>query len=61
MGIGPKTLLKHIPNLNNEREYELSDLWEVCNKNIDDSKTYKKILDNENIISKKEAGLRAKR
>ena len=51
MGIGPKTLLKHIPNLNNEREYELNDLWEVCNKNIDNSKTYKKILDNENIIS----------
>ena len=29
----------------------MEELWEVCNNNIDDSKTYKKILDNENLIS----------
>jgi len=50
-GIGPKTLLKHVPNLNEEQEYELETLWEICNDKIDDSKTYKKILDNQNIIS----------
>ena len=43
-GIGPKTLLKHVPNLNKEQEYELETLWETCNDKIDDSKTYKKIL-----------------
>jgi DNA polymerase-1 len=51
MGIGPKTLLKHVPNLNKEQEYELETLWETCNNKINDSKTYKKILDNQNIIS----------
>ena len=50
-GIGPKTLLKHVPNLDKEQEYELETLWETCNDKIDDSKTYKKILDNQDIIS----------
>ena len=50
-GIGPKTLLKHVPNLNLTKEYELDTLWKVCNDKIDESKTYKKILDNQNIIS----------
>ena len=50
-GIGPKTLLKHVPKLNLEQEYELDTLWKICNDKIDESKTYKKILDNQNIIS----------
>jgi DNA polymerase-1 len=50
-GIGPKTLLKHVPNLNLTKEYELDTLWKTCNDKIDESKTYKKILDNQNIIS----------
>jgi 5'-3' exonuclease len=50
-GIGPKTLLKHVPNLNLTKEYELDTLWKICNDKIDESKTYKKILDNQNIIS----------
>jgi len=50
-GIGPKTLLKHVSNLHNEKIYELDTLWETCNNKIDESKTYKKILDNQNIIS----------
>ena len=44
-------MLKHVPNLDKEREYELDQLWETCNDKIDDSKTYKKILDNQDIIS----------
>ena len=50
-GIGPKTLLKHVTKLNLEQEYELDDLWKTCNDKLDESKTYKKILDNQNIIS----------
>ena len=50
-GVGIKTLLKHVPKLNQEQEYELDTLWEICNDKIDESKTYKKILDNQNIIS----------
>ena len=50
-GIGPKTLLKHVPKLNLEQEYELDTLWKACNNKLDESKTYKKILDNQNIIS----------
>jgi len=51
MGIGPKTLLKHVPDLDKEQEYELDDLWEVCYNNVTESKTYNKIIDNKNIIS----------
>ena len=50
-GIGPKTLLKHVPKLNLEQEYELDTLWKICNDKIDESKTYKKILDNQSTIS----------
>ena len=51
MGIGPKTLLKHVPDLDKEQEYELDDLWETCYNNVTESKTYNKIIDNKNIIS----------
>ena len=50
-GIGPKTLLKHVPDLDKEQEYELDDLWETCYNSVAESKTYNKIIDNKNIIS----------
>jgi DNA polymerase-1 len=50
-GIGPKTLLKHIPNLNNGTQYSLDALWKICNDKLDESKTYQKILNNQDIIS----------
>ena len=50
-GIGPKTLLKHIPNLNNGTQYSLDALWKTCNDKLDESKTYQKILNNQDIIS----------
>ena len=50
-GIGPKTLLKHIPNLNTGTQYSLDALWKTCNDKLDESKTYQKILNNQDIIS----------
>jgi len=45
-GIGPKTLLKHIPDLALSLDYTPADLRGDCVEKLDESKTYQKMLDN---------------
>ena len=49
-GIGPKTLLKHIPDLALSLDYTPEDLRGDCVEKLDESKTYQKMLDNIDII-----------
>jgi DNA polymerase I len=49
-GIGPKTLLKHIPDLALSLDYTPEDLRVECTEKLDESKTYQKMLDNIDII-----------
>lgn len=44
-GIGPKTILKLIPELANPTEFTLDDLIEKSSKLVTETKTYQKILD----------------
>ena len=49
-GIGPKTILKHLPELGKTKEFTPDDLFEKCNNLIADSKTYSKIIENKMVI-----------
>jgi DNA polymerase-1 len=49
-GIGPKTLLKHIPDLSLSLDYTPEDLRSEYTERLDESKTYQKMLDNSDII-----------
>ena len=45
-GIGPKTIQKHLPELAADKLYTLEDLQKKSKSNLNESKTYQKILDN---------------
>ncbi len=49
-GIGPKTILKLIPELSQPAEYSIDDLLDKSRNNLNESKSYQKILDNTRII-----------
>lgn len=49
-GIGPKTILKLIPELSQPTEYSVDDLLDKSRTNLKESKSYQKILDNARII-----------
>jgi len=49
-GIGPKTILKLIPELSQPQEYNLDDLFDKSKRLLSESKTYQKILDNSSIL-----------
>ena len=49
-GIGPKTILKLIPELANEAPYTTQQLFDKSTASIKESKSYQKILDNSRII-----------
>jgi len=49
-GIGPKTLLKHLPELAQQEEFTPDALFEKSTQLRDDSKTYQKILESREII-----------
>ena len=51
-GIGPKTILKLIPELADATEFNLQDLIDKSNKLLTENKKYQKILDNEDILDK---------
>jgi DNA polymerase-1 len=49
-GIGPKTILKLIPELSQPAEYSVDALLDKSRNNLKESKSYQKILDNARII-----------
>lgn len=49
-GIGPKTLLKHVPELSGHKEFTPDAMFEKSEQLLDDSKTYKKILESRDVI-----------
>lgn len=49
-GIGPKTILKLIPELAQSEEYSVDALIDKSRNNLKESKSYQKILDNARII-----------
>lgn len=49
-GIGPKTILKLIPELSKPAEFTVEDLIEKSKRSLTESKSYQKILDNERIL-----------
>ena len=49
-GIGPKTILKLIPELAQPAEYSVDELLDKSRNNLKESKSYQKILDNARII-----------
>jgi DNA polymerase-1 len=49
-GIGPKTILKLIPELAQPEEYSVDALIDKSRNNLKESKSYQKILDNARII-----------
>jgi len=49
-GIGPKTILKLIPELSQPEEYSVDALIDKSRNNLKESKSYQKILDNARII-----------
>jgi len=49
-GIGPKTILKLIPELSKSAEFTVDDLIEKSKRSLTESKSYQKILDNERIL-----------
>jgi DNA polymerase-1 len=51
-GIGPKTIIKTLPELVNNTEFTLDDLFSKCTSMLTESKTYSKILENRDIIDK---------
>ena len=50
MGIGPKTILKLVPELVNSKELTLDELFAKSTKSVSESKSYQKILDNSKIL-----------
>ena len=51
-GIGPKTIIKTLPELAESSEFTLDDLFTKCKTNLNESKAYTKILSNEAVIEK---------
>tara|TARA_B100000927_G_C16453864_1_gene464986 strand:+ start:642 stop:1694 length:1053 start_codon:yes stop_codon:yes gene_type:complete len=51
-GIGPKTILKLIPEISNEQQVSLEQLFEKSNKLLTETKQYQKILDNRETLEK---------
>jgi DNA polymerase-1 len=51
-GIGPKTIIKSLPELADSTEFTLDDLFEKCKNKLNESKTYEKMLSNESTIEK---------
>lgn len=51
-GIGPKTIIKTLPELANTAEFTLDDLFDKCTNMLSESKTYGKILENQDTIDK---------
>jgi len=51
-GIGPKTILKLIPELAQPKEYSVEALLDKSKNSLKESKSYQKILDNADIIEK---------
>ena len=51
-GIGPKTIIKSLPELANPVEFTLDDLFEKCKNKLNESRTYEKMLSNESTIEK---------
>jgi len=49
-GIGPKTILKLIPELSRPEELTVDDLIEKSKSSLKESKSYQKILDNERVL-----------
>ena len=49
-GIGPKTILKLIPELSQSAEFSIDNLLDKSRNNLKESKSYQKILDNARII-----------
>ena len=49
-GIGPKTILKLVPELSQSAEFSVYDLLDKSRNNLKESKSYQKILDNARII-----------
>jgi len=51
-GIGPKTILKSLPELASAEEFTLDDLFNKCKLKLNESKSYAKMLDSSDIIDK---------
>jgi len=51
-GIGPKTILKLIPEIANERQVTLEELFEKSKQLLTETKQYQKILDHQDTIEK---------
>jgi DNA polymerase-1 len=51
-GIGPKTIIKTLPELADTTEFTLDALFNKCTNNLNESKTYGKILENQDTIDK---------
>jgi len=51
-GIGPKTILKLIPEISNEQQVSLQQLFDKSNKLLTETKQYQKILDNRETLEK---------
>ena len=52
VGIGPKTILKLIPEISNQQQVSLEQLFEKSNKLLTETKQYQKILDNRETLEK---------
>ena len=51
-GVGPKTILKLIPEIVNEQQVTLEELFAKSNKLLTETKQYQRILDNQDILEK---------
>ena len=51
-GIGPKTILKLIPELVHEKQVTLDELFDKSNRLLTETKQYQRILDHQDIIEK---------
>ena len=51
-GIGPKTIIKCLPELASSNEFTLDNLFDKCKLQLDESKVYSKILAHTDVINK---------
>jgi DNA polymerase-1 len=49
-GIGPKTLIKRLPMLQEDKQHDIDDLFDYCKANLSEHKVYQQILDAETVI-----------
>ena len=49
-GIGPKTLIKRLPMLQEDKQHDIDDLFDYCKANVSEHKVYQQILDAETVI-----------